>query len=261
MILAIDIGNTTTALGFFDGKALSAEFELSTRDGRTSDEIRAVLLSLFQRRFGDVPVVSRVVMCCVVPGAVSVWTEAIGEFFKTEPLIVGPGVRTGMTLRVQEPQSLGADRVTVALAARELFTPPCVVVDFGTALSFDVIGADGGYEGGVIAPGPAISVEALVAHAAKLPSVEFVRPRTVIGKTTSGAMQSGAVLGFGCMIDGIIEAIESEIGPVAHVIATGRGASQFAQHSKRITAVEPALCLHGLRLVSEINVPKRANAS
>lgn len=253
MTVVVDVGNTSIAFGWFVGKELRSEHHLSTQEQRTSDEYEALLALLLQRRFGCLPKVSRIVMCSVVPSISASLGEALQSLWGIAPLVVGPGVKTGVPLRVQEPHSLGADRVVNALAARELFGAPSVVVDCGTAIAFDVVGPDGAYEGGVIAPGPQVALEALVARAAKLPLVECERPKQVIGKTTAGAMQSGVVIGYGYLIDGIVEAIQRELCPLKYVICTGSGARCVAEAATRITHVEPSLTLQGLRLIAELN--------
>ncbi len=254
MLVAIDIGNTTTAIGWFKGPELCSEHRLTSGTPRTTDELEATLVAIAERHFGEMPRVSKVAICSVVPQITDAFVEAAVRLWKVAPLLVGPGVRTGLSLKVHEPQALGADRVVVALAAREMFGAPCIVVDFGTALSFDVVNAEGAYEGGVIAPGPIVALAALADNTAKLPLIDCVGPQSAIGKSTVGAMQSGLMFGYGAMIDGIVARIEAEIGPVAHVVATGDSAARFTPHARRITEVEPSLALQGLRIIAELGV-------
>jgi len=254
MLLAVDIGNTSLACGWFQGNELREEARFKTDAGRTVDEYVALLAALLMARGGGaIPKVRRAVLSSVVPQVTSLVVDAIKVLFKTDPLVVGPGIRTGMQLRVQEPQSLGTDRVVNALAARELFGVPALVIDFGTATAFDIIGADGSYEGGIIAPGPTLAVEALVMRTAKLPRVELLWPKSVVGKTTIGAMQSGVVIGYAALLEGLITRVEHEIGALKHIIATGTHGELFMRHVPRIQRFEPHLTLQGLRLISELN--------
>lgn len=251
LVLAIDVGNTTTAFGWFKDGTLSAEQQLSSTVHRSRDELKILLKLLFEQHFGTLPVPDRVALCSVVPGLTSTLVSLVEELWSKDPLLVGPGVKTGMPIRIQEPSALGADRVVVALAARALCGTPCVAVDFGTALSFDIVGADGAYEGSVIVPGPQLAANALADHTAKLPRIDLVTPRSVIGKSTVSAMQAGAMFGFASLIDGIISRIESEVGALKAVVATGADAEQFAAICPRISSVEPALALRGLALISD----------
>jgi type III pantothenate kinase len=254
LLLTVDIGNTSLACGWFEGSELREEARFKTDAGRTSDEYVALLSSLLKARgSGELPKVRRAVVSSVVPQVTSMVTDAIKELFKTDALVVGPGIKTGMQLRVQEPQSLGTDRVVNALAARELYGVPALVIDFGTATAFDIIGADGSYEGSVIAAGPSLSIEALVMRTAKLSRVELLWPKSVVGKTTMGAMQSGAVIGYAGLLEGLISRIEQEVGALKHIIATGTHAELFMRHVPRIQHFEPHLTLHGLRLIAGLN--------
>jgi type III pantothenate kinase len=251
LVLAIDVGNSTTAFGWFRDGTLCAEQQLSSALNRSRDELKILLTLLFEQHFGTLPIPDRIALCSVVPGLTGTLVSLTQELWSKEPLVVGPGVKTGMPIRIQEPGALGADRVVVALAARALCGAPCVAVDFGTALSFDIVGADGAYEGSVIAPGPQLAADALADNTAKLPRIDLVTPRSVIGKSTVSAMQAGTMLGFAALIDGIISLIESEVGQLKAVVATGADAERFADISRRISSVEPALALRGLALISD----------
>ncbi|MCB0334008.1 MAG: type III pantothenate kinase, partial [Bdellovibrionales bacterium] len=185
----------------------------------------------------------------ITPDLVRLCKGALG----LEPLLVGPGIKTGLSIRTEDPSAVGADRVVNAVAARTLYGAPALVIDFGTATSFDVVSSEGAYEGGIIAPGVKISLDALVEHTAKLPRIELSWPEQVVGKGTVRAMRSGAVLGYSCLVDGLITKIEEEVGPIEHIIATGGIGRLFAEHSSRISQYEPHLTLQGLRILAEMN--------
>ena len=189
----------------------------------------------------------------MVPQLTLALAETVKRVSSIDPIIVGPGVKTGIQLRVSNPAGVGADRVVNAVAAKFKFGTPALVIDFGTATTFDVVSAEGNYEGGVICPGPYVSVESLVSRTAKLPRIELVWPKSVIGKNTVEAMQSGAVIGYACLVDGLIEKICEEAGPIEHVIATGGLGRLFAGCCKRIKSYEPALTLEGMRIIAEMN--------
>ena len=253
MLLVIDIGNTNVCVGGFQGTELVFEFRLKTDTDKTVDELTAILDSLFSRRLGSGYAFERAIISSVVPPLTPDYARLCQDMLGLQALIVGPGVKTGVALNVQEPQAVGADRVVNAVAVKALFGCPGLVVDFGTATSFDLVGREGHFEGGIIAPGLLGSLDSLVRNTAKLPRIELGWPKSVIGKTTVTAMQAGALVGYVCLVDGLIDRIASEAGPIPHIIATGGLGRVVAAHSVRITAYDPHLTLQGLRLISEMN--------
>jgi type III pantothenate kinase len=254
MLLCFDIGNTNTVIGCFEADVLKAEIRISSSRERTSDEYSSLVLTLLNQKVQILPEsVSAAIISSVVPPLTPVFSKLIEDLFKVTPLIVGTGIKTGISIRVAEPTSVGADRIVNALAARELFGSPALVVDFGTATSFDYVSDKGEYEGGAIAPGIQLSLDALARNTAKLPRIEIAWPKMVVGKNTISAMQSGTVVGYMCMVDGLIERFEKEVGPIKHVIATGGLGRLFTEHSAKIHRYEAHLTLMGLRLIAVLN--------
>jgi type III pantothenate kinase len=253
MLLAVDVGNTQTVLGLFEGEELVEHWRLATEAERTGDELAALfanLLELRGRTFGDVSGVS---LSSTVPLLVRAYQELAERHIGAPLLVLGPGTRTGIPILYDDPREVGPDRIANAVAARERYGAPCIVVDFGTSTNFDAISAEGEYVGGVLAPGIEISMDALFARAARLTKVDFVEPDTVIGKTTTASLQSGLVYGFAGQVDGIVERMRSELGDSAPAIATGGLAELIAPHAKTIEKVDPLLTLDGLRLVWDRN--------
>jgi type III pantothenate kinase len=248
MLLAIDVGNTQTVFGLFDGAELVEQRRIATEAQRTGDELAVLLRGLLEGAAID-----GICLASTVP----VLTRAYEELAAAWParlLVVGPGIRTGILLRYDDPRELGPDRIANAVAARERHGAPAIVVDFGTSTNFDVLSAEGDYVGGVLAPGIEISMDALFARAARLVKVDFVEPPTVIAKSTVTALQSGLVHGFAGQVDRIVEEIRRELeAPDALAIATGGLASLIAPHSRTIATTDPALTLHGLRLIWDRN--------
>jgi type III pantothenate kinase len=253
MLVLIDVGNTNTVLGVYLGDELRESFRLSTDAERTADEYGALLLPLFARAGLAPEEAEAVVVSSVVPPLNAVFERLARRFFRREALFVEPGVKTGMPIRYDNPAEVGADRIVNALAARELFGAPVVVVDFGTATTFDVVNPAGEYAGGIICPGIGISAEALFAHASRLYRVDIRRPSRLVGKNTAGAMQSGLYFGYVGLVDGILARLAAEQPDLRAVIATGGLAELIAEGSERITHVEPQLTLIGLKLVPERN--------
>jgi type III pantothenate kinase len=249
VLLAIDVGNTQTVFGLFDGPELSEQFRVATNRSHTGDELGVML-----RAFVDVGALDGIVLCSSVPPLVREYEAFAERWAGAELLVLGPGVATGVQIRYDDPREVGADRIANAVAVRERHGAPAVVVDFGTSTNFDVVNAAGDFAGGVLAPGVEISMDALFARAARLPRVPFTAPERVISQTTTAALQSGLVYGFAGQIDAIVTRIKDELGAAAApVVATGGLADLIAPHTETITAVDPELTLHGLRLVWERN--------
>jgi type III pantothenate kinase len=248
MLLAVDVGNTQTALGLYRAETLEEHWRLATERSRTADELGVVLSGLL-----DLDAVAGICLSSTVPALVREWETFAEKWAHAPMLVVGPGIRTGIPIRYDDPREVGPDRIVNAVAARARYGAPVVVVDFGTSTNFDVVSPEGEYVGGVIAPGIEISMEALFARAARLVKVDYAAPPSVIGKTTVAGLQSGLVYGFAGQVDGIVERIREELGAVAPAIATGGLADLVAPHSRTIERVDPFLTLDGLRLVWELN--------
>ncbi len=254
MLLTIDVGNSTTVVGIFDGEELTHHWRMSTVARRTPDELATLLAGMLRLdglRFGRA--VEGLVVGSVVPQATETLRELAARYLEVEPVVVEPGVRTGISVRHDNPRDLGADRIANAVAAQALYGGPAIVVDFGTAISFDVVDRDGGFIGGAIAPGVSTSTDALVEHAARLPTVETVAPPSPIGRSTVTALRSGVVFGFAGLVDGIVTRITEELGPGVTAVATGGVASSVLQACRTLDHHDPWLTLKGLRLVWERN--------
>src|SRR5919201_4257911 len=235
MLLAIDVGNTQTVFGLFEGDLLEEQFRVGTDRTHTGDEL-AVLL----RAFVDLSSLDGIVLCASVPNLVREYEAFAERWAGVELLVLGPGVPTGVLIRYDDPREVGPDRIANAVAARERYGTPCLVVDFGTSTNFHGVNAAGEFAGGVLAPGIEISMDALFARAARLPKVPFVAPEGVISQTTVAALQSGLVYGFAGQVDAIVSRIVAELGAEgAPVVATGGLADLIAPHSSTITAVDP----------------------
>jgi type III pantothenate kinase len=256
LLLAVDIGNTNTVLGFFRGEKLEATARITTIRERTSDEHVLLLRELFDAKGVAREDVKDVIVSSVVPSQDFPLRAAARDAFGVEPLFVAPGVKTGMRILYDHPAEVGADRIVNAVAAFEKHGGPCVVVDFGTATTFDVISAAGEYLGGAICPGPQIAADALFSRAARLARVDLHRPERAIGKTTAQSVQSGLYFGTIAMAEGLIARIRTELAtPSLKVIATGGLAPLFAVSSPDLATIDPDLTLEGLRILWERNRP------
>ncbi len=257
VLLVVDIGNTNISVGIFDYAidkgSLAQHWRVSTHQEQTSDELSITLRSLFIQEGREVEEVSDIIISSVVPPSLPIWERACTKLFGRPPQFVGPGMKTGMPLLYENPREVGADRIVNSVAAFELYGGPIIAVDFGTATTFDCVSERGEYLGGVICPGVHISMEALFERASKLHRVEISRPKNVIGKTTTEALQSGLLYGYAGMVDAMVERICGEFGQPVRVIATGGLARRIASESTAISEVVPFLTLEGLRILFEKN--------
>ena len=248
MLLVIDVGNSHTVLGLYRGSELVANWRLAS-SYRTADELRVLYTMLFQQQGLDPQAVNGCCIASVVPQLNHALDVVCRKAFSVAPLFVGPGIRTGITIQVDNPKEVGADRIVNAVAAVEEYTGPLIVVDFGTATTFDVISEAAEYRGGVIVPGLQISADALFEKCAKLPRVEIAKPEHVIGKDTIAHIRSGLTYGYADMVNGLISRIASEMGTEPTVIATGGFGRLIAEISGKIHHVDPLLTLKGLKAV------------
>jgi type III pantothenate kinase len=257
MLLAVDVGNTNTVLGLYrlaeEKPALAAHWRVTTHRTQTADEYGVLFVNLFEMNGLATKMVKHIIISSVVPPIDSTLRQVCENYFHIQPLFVEPGIKTGMPVLVDNPTELGADRLVNAIAAYERYGGPCIVVDFGTATTFDVISAKGEYIGGAIAPGLGISADALFSRAARLARVDVKRPAKVIGTNTVTHLQSGLYYGYIGLVDGILERMVAELGTQPRVIATGGLARQIAEDSRFIAEIDDMLTLDGLLILFERN--------
>ncbi len=251
MLIAFDIGNTTVAIGVFKGSDLARDWRIRSDRDKTCDEYGVILLNLLRMAGIEPGEVKAAIISSVVPPLTPIFQTLCRTMLNVRPFVVGPGLRTGMPILYDAPAEVGADRITAAVAAHEKFGGPCIVVDFGTATTFDAISAKGEYLGGAIAPGILISAEALYLKTARLPRIEIRKPSGVIGKTTVASMQSGLYYGYVGLTRTIIAEIRKELGAQAKVVATGGFGDQIAAEVPEIDVFEANLVLEGLRIIYE----------
>jgi len=256
MLLTVDIGNTNINIGVFDGSKLKGTWKVATGVHRMPDEYASLLLNLFDRQGIDASQITGAILCSVVPPLVGVFEEVCRRYLKVLPLVVESGVKTGVRICLDNPREVGADRVVNAVAAHQMYGGSVIVIDLGTATTFDAVSEDGDYLGGAIAPGIAIATEALFTRTAALPRVELTHPKRAVGRSTVAAMQSGIVFGYAGLIEGIVTRIQQEMGGKAKVVATGGYAELLARETPVIEVVNPDLTLIGLRLIYEMNKVK-----
>lgn len=253
LLIVVDVGNTNTVCGVFGGEEILRDFRFSTNIDRTADEYASLLLPLMDAAKLNPAEATGVIICSVVPPLNLTFEVLSKRYFHQEPLFVEPGVKTGLSIRYENPTEVGADRIVNGLAARELYGAPVIVADFGTATTFDVVNAEGEYAGGVIAPGLGISAEALFSHASRLYQIDLRRPKHLVGRNTAGAMQSGLYYGYVGLVDGILARLIKELGEGTRVVGTGGEADLIASGSEFIHEVNPQLTLLGLKMIYDRN--------
>jgi type III pantothenate kinase len=253
MIIAFDIGNTTVAIGLFEEGKLVHNWKIRSDRDKTGDEYGLILRNLLTFAGHDTTAVKGAIISSVVPPLTPIFQALSHDLYRVKALVVGPGLRTGMPILYEAPLEVGADRIVAGVAAFEKYGGPCIVVDFGTATTFDAVSAKGEYLGGAIAPGVQISAEALYLKTAKLPRIEIKKPGKAIGKTTVASMQSGLYFGYVGLCRNIIDVIRKELGDEVRVVATGGFGGQISPDIKDIVAYEPDLVLEGLRIIYERN--------
>lgn len=253
MLLAVDVGNTQTVLGVFDNKRLLCDFRVSTFKDATPDELAVTLADLLRLRDLRPQDIKAIIVSSVVPSCTSALLKMSREHLRISPVIVGPGVKTGMPILYENPHEVGADRIVNGVAAFAIYGGPAIVVDFGTATTFDVISEKGEYVGGAIAPGVQISADALFTAAAKLSRVDIAKPKAAIGRNTAESLQSGILFGYAGQVDAMVTRITAELGKKPAVVATGGLAELVYPECKAIEKVDPLLTLKGLQMIYERN--------
>ena len=263
-LLTVDVGNTQTVIGLYDyavpgvqpDDGLIEHWRVSTDHDRTSDEFAAMLGGFFSFSRVSFDDIVGVAVCSGVPRVQSMVRSLTSQYLNFEPIVIGPGIKTGMPIKYDNPREVGADRIANAIAAYEIYGGPLIIVDFGTGNNYDIVSERGEFLGGAIAPGIEVSMEALVGRASALSSIELIEPRSVIGKSTVESLQSGAVYGFAASVDGMVARFQAELGGDAVVVATGGLAPVIAPVASTIEHVEPFLTLHGLRIVHARNTDR-----
>jgi type III pantothenate kinase len=256
MLLVIDVGNTNTVLGLYDDDRLVHDWRIRTEIDHTIDEYGVLISNLYhssRMKEKEIKAVTDIIISCVVPPMLNILEPLCTKYFNIKPMIVGPGIKTGMPIFYDNPKEVGADRIVNAVAAFDKYHKESIIVDFGTATTFDYVSPKGEYMGGCIAPGIVISSEALFARASKLPRVEFSKPKTIITKDTVSAIQAGIMFGYAGLVDGIVARMKAEVKTNPLVIATGGLARIVAQEAKSIDRIDDMLTLEGLRLIYNLN--------
>lgn len=256
MLLVIDVGNTNTVLGLYDGDKLIIDWRIRTVIDHTVDEYGMLIFNLYRssrHKTKELKAVTGIIISCVVPPMLNILEPLCAKYFNIKPMIVGPGIKTGMPIFYDNPKEVGADRIVNAVAAYNKYKQDSIIVDFGTATTFDYVSRKGEYMGGCIAPGIVISSEALFKRASKLPRVEFTRPKNIITKDTISAMQAGIMYGYAGLVDGIVERMKMEIKSNPLVIATGGLAKIVAPDTKSLDKIEEMLTLEGLCIIYNLN--------
>ncbi len=253
LLLAIDVGNTHIMLGVYREEEITVYWRLATRRDSTEDELGMIVKNLLHNSRIGLKDIDAIAISSVVPPLMYSLESMAQKYFQVDPLIISPGIKTGLNIVTDNPREVGADRIVNAVAAYELYGGPLIIVDFGTATTFCAVSREGDYLGGVIAPGIGISLEALFEKAAKLPRVEIIRPEKVIGKDTISSMQSGIVFGYVGQVDGIVRRMAAELETEPLIVATGGFASMISRESETINKVDPLLTLEGLRIITNLN--------
>jgi type III pantothenate kinase len=253
MLLALNVNNTQIKVGGYQGAALKVHWRIATDLHKTDDEYAMILRALFQHAGLETSLVASAAISSVVPPLTDVFERLCQRYFGVTPLVVGPGVRTGMRILYENPKEVGADRICNAIAVHATYGGPAIVVDFGTATTFTAVSGDGDFLGGAIAPGIGISVDALVEHTSQLPRVELIKPKTVIARSTVAAMQAGILFGFVGQVEEIVRRMRMELGGQVKTIATGGWAELIVDESRCFDHLDPLLTLEGLRIIHERN--------
>lgn len=253
MLLVIDVGNTNTVLGLYDNDELVHDWRIRTVVDHTVDEYGMLIYNLYKNSRLSPRAIKAIIISCVVPPMLHILEPLCKKYFHIKPMIVGPGIKTGMPIFYDNPREVGADRIVNAVAAFEKYGGDIIIIDFGTATTFDYVSLKGEYMGGCICPGIMISSEALFHKAAKLPRVEISRPKTVIGKDTVSSMQAGILYGYAGLVDGLVERIRAEVKSNSKVIATGGLAKIIADETGSVQIIDEMLTLEGLRIIYKRN--------
>jgi type III pantothenate kinase len=253
VLLAVDIGNTNIAFGVYDSRRLVQTFRAETARSRTADEYGVLLGQMLALRGMDAKGISAAIVASVVPPLTDVMVDAIRHAFARDPVVVGPGLKTGIAVKYESPRAVGADRIVNAVAAFERFHSGVIVVDFGTATTFDCISPKAEYLGGVIVPGVQVSLDGLLARAAKLSRIEIAAPPRIVGRNTTHSLQSGIVHGYAALVDGLVDKLIAELGFECRVIGTGGLARLIAEHAKALDELDEHLTLEGLRILHDRN--------